>query len=417
MSKKLVVTVVFTLFFVLITGYFYSNRALSFHFVDEEYNFTLGNDILHGQKIYKEQFSNHQPLAFVISAGIQKLTHPNSIFSLVKRHRQVMVAYAVVWSLILVSLFGLPSLVFVVIFELTKYLLLGDLFLPESLVVYPLIYLISAAMIRKGKLKSFEFLLIGFFISVIFFLLSPLWPLLLVLTIYFFKTSSKKVEDLKLFLIGALPITLVLIFFVDIGGYINQAIYINLFYFIPLTATDPTAISFLKGFGAPLITLFSADFNSQIFPVLWVLSLIFVLSVFRLIKEKRFKEAWFSVMLLGLCNLRYIKPGLEYYEGFHLLPWYACLIFMDAIYIVELFKEKSLKVVKLAAVTSVVLVVGLALRSSTVGLFVKTDQQHDLYVNYSNQTTLGEAVRIMSEGKKDDSLFVAPDEWLIYWQS
>src|SRR5579884_3106331 len=393
MSKKLVVTVVFTLFFVLITGYFYSNRALSFHFVDEEYNFTLGNDILHGQKIYKEQFSNHQPLAFVISAGIQKLTHPNSIFSLVKRHRQVMVAYAVVWSLILVSLFGLPSLVFVVIFELTKYLLLGDLFLPESLVVYPLIYLISAAMIRKGKLKSFEFLLIGFFISVVFFLLSPLWPLLLVLTIYFFKISSKKVE------------------------YINQAIYINLFYFIPLTATDPTAISFLKGFGAPLITLFSADFNSQIFPVLWVLSLIFVLSVFRLIKEKRFKEAWFSVMLLGLCNLRYIKPGLEYYEGFHLLPWYACLIFMDAIYIVELFKEKSLKVVKLAAVTSVVLVVGLALRSSTVGLFVKTDQQHDLYVNYSNQTTLGEAVRIMSEGKKDDSLFVAPDEWLIYWQS
>ena len=45
--------------------------------------------------------------------------------------------------------------------------------------------------------------------------------------------------------------------------------------------------------------------------------------------------------------------------------------------------------------------------------------QRDWYVNYSNQFTIGEAIKIMKNEQKEsgETLFVIPDEWLIYWQS
>ena len=105
------------LFFLLINGYFYQNKALALHFVDEEYNFVLGRQIIEGRKLYSEAFLNHQPLAPILSVPIQKITKPNSIFLLVKHHREAMIVYGILWLIFLYFRFGLAVLVFAPIFE------------------------------------------------------------------------------------------------------------------------------------------------------------------------------------------------------------------------------------------------------------------------------------------------------------
>ena len=40
---------------------------------------------------------------------------------------------------------------------------------------------------------------------------------------------------------------------------------------------------------------------------------------------------------------------------------------------------------------------------------------NEFVINYSRQFDIGEAIRIMKQ--PNDKLFVAPDEWLVYWQA
>jgi hypothetical protein len=54
-------------------------------------------------------------------------------------------------------------------------------------------------------------------------------------------------------------------------------------------------------------------------------------------------------------------------------------------------------------------------------IFKKIDMDRDFYINYSQQFNTAEAVKIMSTKNEkifpNETLFVAPDEWLIYWQA
>ena len=57
----------------------------------------------------------------------------------------------------------------------------------------------------------------------------------------------------------------------------------------------------------------------------------------------------------------------------------------------------------------------LSFKFSQTSLFIKTDQILSYNINYSTYTNRGDAVRIMAHS--DDTLFVSPDAWLVYWQS
>ena len=82
--------------FLSITTFFYLNKVFSFHFVDEDHNFALGKYLLQGEILYRDFFTNHQPMETIGSALIQKSTNPPNIAQLVKRHRQAIQIYMLI---------------------------------------------------------------------------------------------------------------------------------------------------------------------------------------------------------------------------------------------------------------------------------------------------------------------------------
>ena len=196
-SNRLIPVFLISLFLVVLFG-FYRNHALSFHFVDEEDNIVLGNYLLQKEKLYKDLFSHHQPLAYIFSAGVQKISTPPNLFMLIERHREAVLFWAITWTILLVARFGWPLFLFTLVFEPIKIFLLGHLFLSESLVVYPLVYILSFIFLKPPLLRL-EFVLLGLSFSLIFFLLSPLWPAAIALGLIFFKSTNFKKQEIFLF--------------------------------------------------------------------------------------------------------------------------------------------------------------------------------------------------------------------------
>src|SRR3989344_2107005 len=81
---------------------FYLNKVFAVRFADEEDNLVLGHFLIQNQKLYSELFYHHQPLGYILSAGFQFLTGPEDIYELVKTHREVMIAWSLLWCLLLV---------------------------------------------------------------------------------------------------------------------------------------------------------------------------------------------------------------------------------------------------------------------------------------------------------------------------
>src|SRR3989344_1765887 len=99
--KSRINLILITIGLLIFLGYFYENKVFYIHFVDEEDNLVLGKYLTRGEKLYSDLFSHHQPLAYIISAGIQKTTDPNSIALLIKRHREFLIVWSAIWLLLL----------------------------------------------------------------------------------------------------------------------------------------------------------------------------------------------------------------------------------------------------------------------------------------------------------------------------
>ena len=231
MNVHKILIILATLVVLLITSRSYQNQALSFHFVDEEDNLVLGKYLLQGEKLYEDLFSHHQPLSYVFSAGVQKLTSPNSIFLLIKRHREAVIFWAAAWSIFLVARFGLPMLLTVIIFEPLKIFLLGNLFLSESLVVYPLVYLLSWAFLSHHPPTKYESVFLGFCFILTWLLLAPLWPATIFLFGMLLWQKKLLISDLLPFFLGSLPLLAVSLLFMTPAAYFNDVFYINFKYY------------------------------------------------------------------------------------------------------------------------------------------------------------------------------------------
>lgn len=387
----------------------YENKVFAIHFVDEEDNIVLGKYLLENKKLYGDLFSHHQPSGYILSAGVQKVTDPNSIFLLIKRHREAIIAWSFIWSLVLILRFGWPLLIFVSIYELTKIYLFGNLFLAESLVIYPLIYLVST-LFKSEKIDRWELIFIGSLISFCALTLSPIWPLLLFLLITIWYQEKKSIYILKFLAFGAISIIVSATFFINFKEYFYNAFYINLFYYIPLTHGESALWGIIKGFSAPVLSFFISSNEAPTIYLIRIFSLGLIFGLGYLIKIKEYKAVALFIMTLGLLNLRYIDPGAQYYRGFHLLPWLASLIL-----VITLIFEKVFNKNKVFGLILVISLLGFTIYYCSNEFLMVRDINKDFYINYSRQFSVGEAVRIMKIDK--DTLFVAPDEWLVYWQA
>ncbi len=410
-KKNLLLYAAVTLFLV-VTSYFYLNNSLSFHFVDEEHNLVLGSFLLKGEKMYQDMFNNHQPLAHIISAFIQYITHPNSIYSLIKTHREFMIIWTFAWSIFLLKRFTTKVVLFIFLYELAKIVLLGNLFLSESLIIYPLVYLI--ALLLDGIKTRKEYFLIGFWLSFIALTFAPVWPVLLFILGWLAIKVIKKDYKLYLYLlIGFLPLVIIVLRFITVSDYFFDTVYINSKYYIPygieMGSDNVSMLSFLT----PVLSFFSPILSPlRIF--VNILSAFLIFSLTLLIKQKKYALVISLIILLGLANIRYVQPGQDYYRGFHLLPWFAILIFICS-YFGAYFYHHLVKLNKNILLILIGLSLVLAFVVSKPTLFAKRDIQQDLYINYSRQFDNGVIVNIMKQNK--ETLFVSPDEWLVYWQA
>ncbi len=406
--------IVVAICFLTITSFFYHTHVFSFHFVDEEDNFVLGKYLLSNEKLYSDLFSHHQPLAYIFSASVQKITNPNSIFLLIKRHREVMIIWSFVWSVILVARFGRPLLLTIIVYEGLKYFLLGYLFLAESIFVYPFLYLLSTFFLKPSLKIKFEYFFMGICFGLSFLLLSPLWPVLFILLIIFIKNNFSQKDKLLISAMGLLLFCLICLPFISLLDYFIKAFYINFGYYIPLTTKQIDIQKILEIFFAPLL-LFNFEMNSATAQVMRLLSGVFMISSFILIRKNRFRQILLIWFLLGLTNLRFVQPGMQEYSGFHILPWSITLIFFTFAFL-DIINWQKVHLFTRGVIFFCLLVLAFVLiRENQIGLFNKQDQALKYYINYSRQIEFGQAIQAMKDPK--DTLVVVPDEWLIYWQA
>ncbi len=413
----------FLLFFIIpllvITGYFYNNKALNFRFVDEEDNFVTGKYLSKGEILYDDIITNHQPLTYVFSALIHKYTNPNSVYVLLVRHRQFEIIWSIAWSVILIFYFGLAAFFAVLIYEFTKVYLLGNLFLSEAQIVYPLMLIAGLAVFNKRRLKALEFIFIGVCFGIALFLLSPVWPALVFLLILLLYSQRHKFRyALGFILVGIILPVLIIFKFSSLSGYLHYTFFVNLIYTIPSYHNESWVITASKAFLTPVLALFSQN-NGPTGIVIKLFSVLLIANAVFLLIKKRYIQTIIIFILLGLSNIRFITPGSQEYEGFHLLPWYALFIFLISIFSFKTLKEDNL-ILRVFNPLVIIILLGLSISFAQKDLFPKGDFSHkdvmkDYDKNYSTAINRGDAVKVMKE--KGDTLFVSPNAWIVYWQA
>jgi len=412
-DKKLAVVAFVTFFFLLTTGYFYTKNTFSLHFVDEEYNFAIGKYLLKDEVLYKDIITNHQPITHIASSFVQNYSKPNSIFLLVSRHRTAIAVWSLIWSLFFVLFFGVSALLFVFCYELTKSYLFGNLFLAETIVVYPFLFLIGLIIYRKKLSHPLLLTFSGICISLCLFLLGPIWPAVAFITLLLlYRQKNYLIKTLAFMFLGALIIILALWKYVSFSGYLYWYLYTNFIYTVPnYHGNEHWVLTILKSFMSPLISFITFD-NT---PMLWLIRIFSLLLIINLVIIRRFRLVLIVITVLGLSNIRFVPPGSGHYSGFHMLPWFAALVFITSVLSLQQFKPNVPAVFKLTNVLLIIFAVVFSLNYTKPVLLERRDSQKDYLINYSTYTDRGEIVRIIKD--PTDTLFVSRDSWLIYWQS
>jgi len=408
-KKKIPILLI--LIFLIPISLAYRQQALSFHFVDEESNFVIGQYLLKGEKLYDDVFSNHQPLTYFVSAGIQKITQPNSLYLLVKRHRESVIIWSAFWALFLVFRFGWPLFFVVVIYEFTKIYLLGHLFLSESFSVYPLLYLSTLAFSKRDQSGRFEIFFSGVLLSFLFWILIPLWPLIMALFLILLVRQFNNRQQIISLIFGALFSSALVLFLISSKGYLHDVVEVTLRYVIPYGIVESLN---WKSFVSPVLALFPSSGTATLM-ISRIFSLLLMINLLFLFFKKRYRYFLGLILVLGLSNLRFIRPGSEEYAGFHLLPWYGLLILLAVLSDTKLGKGSRLFVLKGLTIFLVGFGFICSINYARERLFVKKDMDRDLYVNYSRPFDIGQVVKMMKS--QGETLFVGADESLIYWQA
>jgi hypothetical protein len=412
LDKRLIFYWLLLAFFLVGAFRLSQSRSLSFHFVDEEDHMVFASYMNQGFKLYQDLSSNHQPLVYLGSALVQKITQPENIFMLVKKHRQAIFFYAALWSFLLVARFRLLGLVLVGLFEVLKYYLFGNLFLMESLAVYPAIYLfgVMIEMVLTNKLVgSWESVFLGLCSFLIIFNLVPLWPWLgLAWLVFWFKNKKNFVWQITALILA----TAILFALIPPLGWFKETVWNNFVYAVPRLSPIKSLTDWLRLIFFPFLALFSRNSLQsawiRIFFSGWLITFLYL----TLKKDKKAFWLGSGYIFLLLANNRVLSPKAVFYQGFHLLPWLGLLI-MLFLFSLKLWPTRHKK-----APWLILLMAGWSLPlllNQSMPYFGKTNIEQEYYVNYSNFDDFNWAVKSLSQ--TGDRLAVLTNDSLIYWQS
>jgi hypothetical protein len=405
-SFSRIFAVVLALVISLVTLSPYRSHIFALHFVDEDDNIVIGNYVREGKALYSEVFSQHQPSMFMISAGIQNTFSVDNVLMVIKRHREVMIGWSILWFLILTVRFGWPLLLTGAVIELAKITLLGNLFLAESLVIYPLLYLVAHLCMEPKISSGIEKLFLVSIFWLLWYSLTPLWPLLLFLAILlFYKTTEDK--QFRYMFVGVGAISLIgLLSITSFYDYVYNALYVNYKYYIPLTTPVGLFESIGKAFLAPIFAIFSQK-SGELLTLIKVLSIGLLINLASLLLRKELLKAGFIFIVLGFTSLRYIDPGDTLYGVFHMLPWSSLLI---------LFNFVAFTKIRLYHLIIWIIIMFASIQVANKNLFDYRDPTTDFYVHFSPSADIREAVKILSISTPQ-TLWVEPVMYWPHWRT
>lgn len=387
-------------------------KAGSFGCFDDCFNYMGGWFLLKGRVLYEQIFFNHQPLAAYLSAIIQTVLNPASIYQLVLYHRFFVYGFALVFGILLLRRFGIKALLFLLLYESTKYYFFGDRFLAEGLIVYPLVYLLGLVLLglQKVRFTSMDILIGTISMWFVFWMREPYIPLVIFLYVFFlFLTRSNKARIVSLLLLGLASGFFFLLF--PLSDYYFSVVTVNTSFHLKQPVT---ARILYESFFYPVV-IFISGRDTQLRYFEMVLSGVFVATVLFTIRQKKNLLLLLTIFFtLGLANLRPTPPGTQYYEAFHMLSWYALFLFSISFLMFQLKKIISRW---LFGGGVVILLLSLSLLLFNRGSYIreKTDSQGLFYEGYNQYYTAGEIVKQLSD--PESTLFL--DGWndLIYWQA
>lgn len=404
----------------IILNLIYRRFIYSFGFTDEGDNISIGSFLLMGKKLYAEIFSQHQPLTYYFSALILKITDPDNLLLVVRRHRQFVMIFSYLWITFLTYRFGLVLLPFLFILELAKYYFLGHLFLAEGLVIYPLIYLFGLfwETLHGRKLSRIEAV---FFSFLIFFSLFNLLPLIITLTILtgflvFCYFSRKKILFglIMPFLFG----TVLLFSQISIPSYIEGALWANFFYYIP--RSQKFAFNIEQPFYQMLINALFYPFSVFFVPGNALIYLYRLLTVawitaagLYVYLTKRWKVLLFVLIILFSANLRPAFGSQIFYHAFHSLPHFALFTASIGFLFREVLQRNQSRLVKFSSFIPLA-VISVFLATNQSLYFRENISERDIpFINFAEIFTYGSVIKSLSA--PTDTLAVIPHEELLYW--
>ena len=408
----------FVLYQVVFVGisYFLLKRVGAFGCFDDCFNFGAGDFILQGKQLYSQIFFNHQPLMAYISAAIQYVTHPETLFELVKYHRIAALVFANICGSFLIVRFGFPMFLSLIIFELTKFYIFGDRFLAEGMIVYPMMYLalLVIHLLLKKSIRSWEYVIAGVCSWFIFWMREPFMPWAFIVLGILFALGLKDKKNRKPMWIGLSVFTflhLMAVVFLPIREYIFNVIMTNLQHEV---AVQPWTIhTFVSIVAYPLLVIIKG-FGNIFQNILFVLSVLFCLTfAYELFIKKRYLLVVVLLAMLAISNLRVVPIGSLYYDAFHMIPWYGVFLSCIAVGIADMWNEKKRKGIVVIAISIAVSVITYASIAPQSFIYESIDTPTEFTTGYGNYFVKGEVIKMLS--KTGDTMFVEMWEDPIYY--
>lgn len=415
MIRTLFFFVLYQIVFVSVS-YFFLQRIGAFGCFDDCFNFGAGDFILQGKRLYSQIFFNHQPFMAYISAAIQFITHPETLFELVKYHRIAALVFANICGSLLIVRFGFPMVLSLSVFELTKFYIFGDRFLAEGMIVYPMMYctLLIIHLLQKKSISLWEYSIAGICSWFIFWMREPFMPWAFIALGILFILGWKDKKNRKPIWIGFgvfAFLHLITVVFLPIREYIFNVIVTNLQHEVTV---QPWTIDTLVSIVAYPIVVLSNGLGNMYQNVLFVLSILFcVLVGYELFFKKRYAFVIVLFVILAFANLRVVPIGSLYYDAFHMIPWYGVFLSCIGVGIGDMWNEKKRRGFAVIATCIMVFVMAYAYLAPQSFIRESIDTQVEFNTGYGNYFVKGEVIKMLS--KTGDTMFVEMWEDPIYF--
>jgi len=391
-------------------------RVGAFGCFDDCFNFGAGHFILQGKNLYSQIFFNHQPFMAYISAVVQYVTHPQTLFELIKYHRIAALLFANLCGTLLILRFGFPLFAALILFEATKFYAFGDRFLAEGIIVYPMMYLTLLVWNKSiGKVVyAWEYVIAVVCSWFIFWMREPFmpWSVVAICMLFFiaYKDSHQK-KNLLQGIIVIIVLHLITIMTLPMNEYIFNVIQANMMHEVSVQSWTVLTIAHIVFYPVfVLIKGFGGLFQNSLF----VLSIIFFVGiVYELLWKKRYVAIGIVVLLLAAANMRVVPVGTVYYDAFHMIPWYGMCIGMMTMFVADIWEKKNVKMIAIGcyALLGITFIYGLISPISYIR--EKSNTELEFNNNYANYFSKGQVIKVLA--KPGNTMFVEMWEDPIYF--